>query len=120
MKSHLLLFLSTMLLLFALPKSSPLYGISSAEQGQQVRKRCAPGALKRPCARKCLKHQTHSEQRGAGTVVTDCSQLFYAIVPTPQQQPAFVAEPAQHKAQLPGEKPHSPYLKIEPDPPQLS
>ncbi|WP_266205925.1 hypothetical protein [Pontibacter kalidii] len=119
MKSHLLLFLSAVLLLFTLPKSGNLYGISGVEQSQQVKKNCAAGALKRPCTRKCLKHQTHSGQRGAGTVLTDCSQPFYALAPAPQQQPSFVAEPAQQEARLPSGKPHSPFLQIEPDPPRL-
>ena len=120
MKGYLLLFLSTMLLLFALPEGGFRHSVNLMEQGQVVKKSCAMKAYKQPCARKCLKHQTHSEQRGAGTMLTDCSQPFYAILNTPQALPLF-ARADSHKTPLSTPRRHlAPDLANEPDPPRFS
>lgn len=119
MKGYLLLFLSTTLLLFSLPKGSMLYGTLPTEQGT-IKKKCAAGVIKRPCARKCLRHQTHSEQREAGTVLTDCSQTFFAVLNAGQQPLQLPLASALVSTLNPVRKPLSPYLKIEPDPPKIA
>lgn len=120
MKGYLLLFLSTTLLLFALPKGGLTHGVNQMEQGQVVKKSCAKKAYKRPCARKCLKHQTHSEQREAGTVVNDCSQPFYAILGPPQTSSLFAGDDS-YKTPLSAPRRHlAPDLANEPDPPRFS
>jgi hypothetical protein len=82
MKSYLLLFLSTMLVLFALPKSSvSVRSIGNNEQSKLI-KSCSKSkfAIKRTCQKKCIKHQTHSEQQGASNIVSDCSQQAYGLL----------------------------------------
>jgi len=119
MKGYLLLFLSTTLLLFSLPKGSMLNGTISTEQGT-VKKKCAAGVLKRPCTRKCLRHQTHSEKRETGTVLTDCSQTYIAVLNVGQQPLLLPLSSAFVSTLSSIRKPLSPYLKIEPEPPQIA
>lgn len=120
MKIYLLLFLSFTLLLFAMPKNSIL---RSFAQQRELDKSCAyskpPG--KKLCARKCLKHQTHSnQQNNAAGIAADCSQQVYAIVNALQVEPvnSFTVNPKYILAHI--RKHLSPILEYEPQPPQTS
>ena len=121
MKSYLLLFLSMMLLLFTLPKNGSSADSYTGMRQDVIQKACASkGLVKRTCRKGCLKHQTHSEQQQAGSVVTDCSQQFYAML-TPLQQHLLYAPQLLQSSEAPvAAKLLSPYLKVEPDPPQYS
>ncbi|MER2996605.1 hypothetical protein [Pontibacter populi] len=120
MKTYLLLFFSTLLLLFGIQKSSSLPGFADFKQSL-VSKSCnySHQGFKKPCTKKCLKHQTHSESKSAANTVTDCTQQVYAIVSSQQLhafysliivQPAIVTNSNQHQ---------SPYLETEHAPPRL-
>ncbi|MFD1184797.1 hypothetical protein [Pontibacter rugosus] len=120
MKNYLLLSLSFMLLLFALPKNSSMR--SFAEQAA-LKKDCTYSKRfgKRPCIRKCLKHQTHSrQQNSASGVASDCSQQVYALVNTLHEMPVvfFTAKPSVVLPQLRKHLP--PVLENDPEPPRLS
>ncbi|MEJ8803383.1 hypothetical protein [Pontibacter sp. H249] len=120
MRTYLLLFLSTLLLLFALPKNSNLR--SYAQQGE-LRKSCSYSKrfVKKPCTRKCLKHQTPSEnQNNAANLATDCHQQVYALVHSLQTEP-FVYPLAKRTYILPRIRKHlPPDLEHDPEPPRLS
>jgi hypothetical protein len=121
MKTYLLLFFSIILLLFGIQKSGSLPGVADLKQ-HIVSKSCnySNKGIKKPCAKKCLKHQTHSESKSAANMVTDCGQQVYAIVSSQQLhafytiaivQPAIVTNTNQHL---------SPYLETEHAPPRLA
>ncbi|MFD2513280.1 hypothetical protein ACFSRY_05335 [Pontibacter locisalis] len=120
MRSYLLLFLSTLLLLFALPKNSSL---RSFAQQAELKKTCSSSKrfAKKPCARKCLKHQTHSENHNnAANLVTDCSQQIYAIINSLQAKP-IIYQPTKRALILPHIRKHlSPDLEHDPEPPRFS
>ncbi|WP_139308008.1 hypothetical protein [Pontibacter flavimaris] len=113
--------MSTLFLLFALQKSSNLPGVADFKQSL-VAKGCKYGnsGLKKPCTKKCLKHQTHSESKGAANMVTDCTQQVYAIV-TVQQLPSFYTMAMVQAIIVTDSNQHiSPYLETEHAPPRLS
>ncbi|WP_242929153.1 hypothetical protein [Pontibacter vulgaris] len=121
MKTYLLLFLSTMFLLFGIQKSSSLPGFADFKQGI-VSQSCkySKHGFKKPCAKKCLKHQSHSEQKGAATTLTDCTQQAYAVVAA-QQHHTFYTSVIAQSAIVTGINKHlSPYLETEHAPPRLS
>lgn len=121
MKNYFLLFISTMLMLFILPKyGSDGSSISGMEKGV-IKEVCSSKRLvKRNCTKGCLKHQTHSEQQSAATVLIDCSQPFYAIVNPLQQQQEFTPVLVHSRMHPLTEKLLSPHLEVEPDPPRFS
>ena len=120
MKSYLLLFLSTLLMLFALPKNSSL---RSFAQQVELKEACSSSKrfAKKPCAKKCLKHQTHSEnQNNAANLSTDCSQHIYAIINSLQAEP-IIYLPAKRAIILPNTRKHlSPDLEHDHEPPRFS
>ncbi|MFD2247926.1 hypothetical protein [Pontibacter ruber] len=120
MKTYLLLLLSTLLLLFTLPKNGLVGSSLSASEQSMIRKSCQNKRLvKRTCAKKCLKHQTHSDQQNAANLATDCSQQLFAVV-TPLQPRLLFSLPAQPTLMLPSIRKHlSPDLVDYPKPPRL-
>lgn len=120
MINYLLLFVSFTLLLFTMPKNS---NMRSLAQQQELNKSCAnsqPSGKKR-CAKKCLKHQTHSnQQENAAGIASDCSQQVYAVVNTLKSEPiiSYRSEPDFILPHL--RKYLSPVLEYEPEPPRLS
>jgi hypothetical protein len=122
MKPYLLLFFSTLLMLFTLSQPGTLgYSLSCVKQSElKAATKYAGHPVKRKCAKKCLKHQTHSSQQNAATVVVDCNQQFFAVVA--ESEPAFDFLPSSLEvATIPADKKHlSPSLEAEPDPPRFS
>ncbi|WP_162426654.1 hypothetical protein [Pontibacter pudoricolor] len=121
MKTYLLLFVSTLFLLFGIQKSSSLPGAADFKQ-RFVSKSCkySNQGFKKPCAKKCLKHQTHSEQKGAANVVTDCPQQTYGVA-SAQLLPAFYTLAVVQSTIVTNSNKHlSPYLETEHAPPRLS
>jgi hypothetical protein len=121
MKTYLLLFFSTLLLLFSIQKSSSLPGFADFKQNF-VSKSCAYSkqGLKKPCAKKCLKHQTHSESKGAANMVTDCTQQVYAVVSAQQLPSFYTLAIVQATIVTDSNQLLSPYLETEHAPPRLS
>ena len=121
MKSYLLLFFSTLLLLFTLPKPDRnVSGITAVEQSILKKACSSKRQIKRTCPRKCLKHQTHPEQQNAGNVATDCSQQFYAVI-TEHKPNEFFSSGAPQPVTLSADKIHqTPSLEADPDPPRFS
>lgn len=122
MQGYLLLFVSIVFLLFGIQRSSSLYGLADGKQGI-LTSSCSYSktGLKKPCAKKCLKHQTHSIPKGAANVATDCNQQLYAVVTVPDSNKLHsfdvvrvtnVADIHQHLS--------SPYLEKEHAPPRIS
>ncbi len=120
MRNYLLLFASFTLLLFALPKNSSLRGFA---QQVALNKSCAysDNGVKKSCARKCIKHQTHNEQqKNAAGLAVDCSQQVYAVVNALYTAP-LPSFRAKHDFILPLIRKHlSPVLEHDPEPPRLS
>jgi hypothetical protein len=102
MKSYLLLFLSS--------------------EQSQLTKSCSKNkfALKRTCQKKCIKHQTHSEQQGTANLVTECGQQVYAVLSASDYNISYskLVEQA-HIVKLDRNHLH-PDLATDPDPPQFS
>ena len=120
MKTYLLLFFSTLLLLFTLPKNGSVGGLAGTERAE-LKKTCSHKRLgKAACTRKCLKHQSPSGQQNAANLATDCSQQVYAIVATLPSDLLFTF-PLQRATILPAPRKHlAPDLEYEPEPPRLS
>lgn len=120
MKNYLLLFVSLTLLLFTMPKSNSLRSLA---QQAALKKDCQYNKHfgKKPCAKKCLKHQTHSNQGNNSTgIATDCSQQVFAVVNTLHIEP-IVSFAAKHDFILPHIRKYlSPVLEYDPEPPRLS
>ena len=122
MKHYLLLFLSTLLLLFTLSQTDGrVSGFACVKQHEL---RTADNAdkrlVKRRCAKKCLKHQTHSEQQNGATAATDCSQQFYAIIAENKSADFFLSGIAQ-LATTSADRIHLTLsLEADPDPPRFS
>lgn len=120
MKNYLLLFLSLTLLLFAIPKNG---SIRSFAQQAALKKDCQYSKRfgNKPCTKKCLKHQTHSNQQSnAAGIASDCSQQVYAVVNEQPSDPLSPSSP-QHDFMLPLVRKHlSPVLEYDPEPPRLS
>ncbi|WP_187263005.1 hypothetical protein [Pontibacter beigongshangensis] len=121
MKHYLLLFLSTLLLLFMLPEPDGRLNRGSGMEQGVLKKACShQKKIKRTCARKCLQHQAHSGQHNAAGTVTDCSVPSYALVAT-QEQPVFLPVGLYGAGFVPPAKKYlSPHLGREPDPPRFS
>jgi hypothetical protein len=122
MKSYLLLFFSTLLLLFTL--SQPDRSLNSYACAAKSELTEADNSDKRSakstCARKCQKHQIHSRQQNAANVTTDCSQQFYAVVADTQQEEQHASFTAsQQITPAAAGKHQSPHLETDPDPPRL-
>lgn len=122
MMRYLLLFISTLLMLFTLSQPDTRVNSFSCVKQSQLKEAINSDKhlVRRKCAKKCLRHQTHSEQQNAATVVVDCSQPFYALVA--ETEPTFDFTPASLAvATIPADRKHlSPSLEAEPDPPRFS
>ena len=119
MKRYLLLFLST-LLLFALSQAGGRVGGFACVKQQELRagENADEPVMKRKCAKKCLKHQTHSEQQNGAA--TDCSQQYYAVITEHKPAEPFYSGVPQ-PATPPADKTHqTPSLEADPDPPRFS
>ncbi|TXK45838.1 hypothetical protein FVR03_11640 [Pontibacter qinzhouensis] len=120
MKYYLLLFACLTLLLFVIPKSS---GMRSSAQQPELKQGCKYGKRlgKKVCAKKCLKHQTHSKQQNNDTgIASDCSQQVYAVVNEQHSEP-FISFTANRDFILPHIRKYlSPVLEYDPEPPRLS
>jgi hypothetical protein len=120
MKHTLLLFLSTMLLLFTLAQpNKPVNGLACALKSE-LKAADDHKNIKRPCAKKCLKHQTHSEQKGAANVTIDCGQQLYAVVASRQSDTLFKSGTKQQLILSVQRTYLSPNLGTDPDPPRFS
>ncbi|EJF11478.1 MULTISPECIES: hypothetical protein [Pontibacter] len=120
MKHTLLLLLSTILLLFTLAQpQKPVNGVACALKSE-LKAANLPTKLKRPCAKKCLKHQTHSEQKDSANVVIDCSQQLYAVV-ADKESDAYLKSAARQQLMATVQQIHpAPSLGADPDPPRFS
>lgn len=120
MKNYLLLFVSLTLLLFAMPKNDSM---RSFAQQAALKKDCQYSKRfgKKPCAKKCLKHQTHSnQQNNAAGIASDCGQQVYAVI-NDLPSDSFISSTPQHYFVLPHLRKHlSPVLEYDPEPPRLS
>ncbi|MBB6610530.1 hypothetical protein H7F15_05740 [Pontibacter sp. Tf4] len=120
MRYYLLLFVSLTLLLFMMPKNDSL---RSFAQQSTLKKGCTYSRHfgKKPCAKKCLKHQAHSgQQSNAAGIVIDCSQQVYAIV---NELPSelFISFVSPYKFTIPHIRKHlAPVLEYDPEPPRIS
>ena len=120
MKNHLLFFISLVLLLFTLLSPNRPVKRMACAVNMELKETDNNQTAKRPCTKKCLKHQTHSEPQQAATVVVDCGQHFYAVVSDKEQDKPDFAIP-DLKLAIPASKEHaSPFLESEPDPPRFS
>ena len=119
MKGYLLLFFSTLLLLFSLPENGRPRNSYSATQRSELKKTCSSRRLARhTCRKKCLKHRSHPQQQATGSA-TDCSQQLYAVVTSPEHDLVYHF-PDLQKAMLPVCTSYrSPSLEAEPDPPRF-
>ncbi|MBW7467999.1 hypothetical protein ABID22_002398 [Pontibacter aydingkolensis] len=122
MKSYLYILLAMVTLLFVLPKSYvTVPALNSGKQTVQV-KSCAKSkfALKRGCAKKCIKHQTHSEQQGKSAIIVDCGQQVYAVLASADNNTSY-NNPLMRTFFMTGVRNHlSPDLATDPDPPRFS
>ncbi|MER2999156.1 hypothetical protein [Pontibacter populi] len=121
MKNSLLLFLSIMLLLFGIQKSSILPSVAEMKQ-VILAKSCShtKQGFKKPCARKCIKHQSHSEPKGAATTVTDCGQQVYAVAPAGGQNSFYQPYLIRTTIVSDSRQLLSPFLETDHAPPRLS
>ena len=120
MKAYLLLFLSSLFLLFTLPKNTNLHGVL---QQHALRQSCSSGKSigKKNCARKCLKHQTHTERKGSPAGITpDCNQQTYAILHVLQPVSTLIFPVNQGAVGAYIRSHLSPDLERDPEPPRLS
>lgn len=120
MKHYLLLFLSTLLILFTLAQpQKPVKGFACAEKSV-LKAAVNSKKIKRTCARKCLKHQTHSEQQNATNAPVDCSQQQYAVVADKYSTILFESAAMQQYMVPVQLKLPAPHLGADPDPPRIS
>jgi hypothetical protein len=120
MKNHLLFFISLVLLLFTLLSPNRPVKRMACAVNMELKETDGNQTAKRPCTKKCLKHQTHSEPQQAATVVVDCGQHFYAVVSDKELDKPALSIP-DLKLAIPASKEHSsPFLESEPDPPRFS
>lgn len=121
MKSYLLLFFSILLLLFTLPKPDRNVSRFAGTEQAVLKKSCNSKRLaRRTCAKKCLKHQTHSEQQNATNFATDCSQHLYAVVAAEQPVTGITPVTLQSVIRFAQKKHLPPNLESEPDPPRVA
>lgn len=122
MKGYLLLFFSTLLMLFTLSQPGTRVNSFSCMKQSQLKEAINSDKhlVKRKCAKKCLRHQTHSEQQNGVTVVVDCSQPFYAVVAETESMVGFTPASLEVGV-IPADRKHlSPSLEAELDPPRFS
>ncbi|WP_158607193.1 hypothetical protein [Pontibacter oryzae] len=121
MKNYLLLFMSTLLLLFVLPKNGSYAQRVLGMEQRSVKTSCATKRPVKPtCARKCLKHQTHSEQMPGANFASDCSQQVFAVI-SPQASYTMWHPLQLREIGTPASLTYlSPELKIDPEPPKLA
>jgi hypothetical protein len=120
MNHYLLLLLSAMLFLFTLAQpNKPVNGNACALKSE-LKAADDHKKLKRPCAKKCLKHQTHSGQKNAANVTIDCGQQFYAVMANKQSETLFKSVAGQQLMAPVQLKHHAPDLGADPDPPRFS
>ena len=121
MKSYLLLFFSILLLLFTLPRPDRNVSRFAGTEQAVLKKSCNSKRLaRRTCAKKCLKHQTHSEQQNAASFATDCSQQLYAVVAAEQPDAGIALVALEPVIRFAQKKHPSPILESEPDPPRVA
>ena len=123
MSKYLFLLLSVALMLFALPKNriavSEISQLAKIEAGSACSKQ--KFALKRTCKKKCLKHQTHSEQSGKESFQTNCNVQVLGVLEGQSAQ--SILHPASNITTPIGylSKRYSPpTLELEPSPPRFS
>ncbi|WP_276499445.1 hypothetical protein [Pontibacter litorisediminis] len=120
MKNYLLLFVSLTLLLFTLPKDSSMRSVA---QQVALKKDCQYSKRfgKKPCAKKCLKHQIHpNQQNSAAGIATDCVQQVYAVVNELYSE-RFIPLSTKQSFTLPYTRKHlAPVLEYDPEPPRHS
>ncbi|WP_276496919.1 hypothetical protein [Pontibacter litorisediminis] len=120
MKHYLLLFVTLTLLLFALPKSSSMRSFTQQvelKKGCRISKHFGKG----PCAKKCLRHQTHSGQKdNASGIALGCSQQVYAVVNELHPESPIIFETTKAFVLPLVQKHLSPVLEYDPEPPRLS
>lgn len=121
MKNYLLLFLSSMILLFLLPKTGSYMQLGQAMGQSTVKSSCMNKQLvKRTCAKKCLKHQTHSKQQQDSNIGSDCSQHVVAIISL-QANNSFCLLRQLPETGIPADSIYfSPDRTIDPEPPKLA
>lgn len=122
MKHYLLLFFSTLLLLFTLSQTDGrVSGFACVKQHElRTADNGDKRLVKRKCAKKCLKHQTHSEKQNGATAATDCSQQFFAIIAENKSSGVFLTGIAQLATPSADSIHQTPSLKADPDPPRFS
>ncbi|WP_461490511.1 hypothetical protein [Pontibacter sp. HJ8] len=122
MKCHLLLLFSLLLLLLTLSQpGGRVNGMLCAKQRDLTETLTAgQRQVKRTCAKKCLKHQTHSEQQSGTNFAPECSHPVYAVL-TEMVPAAILPAALLQQVHLPAGKKHlPPSLEAEPDPPRFS
>ncbi len=120
MNHYLLVLLSTLLFLFTLAQpQKPANGFACTLKSE-LKTADDHKKLKRPCAKKCLKHQTHSEQKDAANIPIDCGQQLHAIVDDRQSNTLFNSSARQQFLASAHLKHLAPNLGADPDPPRFS
>ncbi|WP_076665926.1 hypothetical protein [Pontibacter indicus] len=120
MKHTLLLLLSTILFLFTLAQpQKPVNGFACAVKSE-LKAATNHQKFKRPCAKKCLKHQTHSERKGSANVTLECGQQLYAVVADGQSDANVSAAVRKQLFRSVQRKHLPPNLGTDPDPPRFS
>ena len=120
MKRYFFLFLSILLMLFALPKQGRVNSLSGMELAVLKKACSAKRLVKRTCAKKCLRHQTHSQHQDTAGITTDCSTPAFAVLFT-QEQEVPLSFPLMRAAMVTATKRYlSPHLETDPDPPRFS
>lgn len=120
MKHTLLLLLGTLLLFITMATTQkPVKWVGCALKSE-LKAANGDRKLKRPCARKCLKHQTHSEQKTPATVLVDCGPQLYAVVDEAHTDALFQFAAGQQPAAPVRLSYLPPTLGADPDPPRFS
>ncbi|MDX5420551.1 MAG: hypothetical protein LPK07_14300 [Hymenobacteraceae bacterium] len=120
MKHYSLLFLSTLLFLFTLAQpGKQVNGLACAKKSE-LKAAAVYKKHKRPCAKKCLRHRTHSEQKNDANVTVDCGHQLYAVVSDTQPETPFKSGVGRQLMASAQRKHHAPDLGSDPDPPRFS
>ncbi|NEM99063.1 hypothetical protein [Pontibacter burrus] len=118
MRTYLLLFLSTLFLLFAMPKNNSVLRSTQQAELKEAGKYCKRTG--KPCPKKCLRHQTIPNQQHNEGIATDCGQQLYAIVDLSQAD-TLLSFTTTSDYVLPHIRKHlSPVLEHEPEPPRFA
>lgn len=122
MINNLLILLSALLLLFALPEDGSRITARESAGTSMVQGSCKfiKGGSKTTCTKKCLKqHSKESSQQGT-TILVECSLPGFALL-SDTALPAFHPLWIKELTVVPlGDKADSATLEIEPDPPRFS